>query len=504
MPRLRGFLPYSTNELGTILAPCLANDTSSGPSGGHTPSERLNRCATALMGRLFADGYINSRVIPRALPPSGELEVVPGRIEAIEVVSSSGRLQRRLTRLLRPLQGQVLNLSTLTDTLLQVQRLPGVGLLKSNLNRIGEDSSRAALRVTAEAEALPLRGEVSLRNDGNGGSGQFRGLATLVRDNTLVSGDSLLLFGELNSDSDPELGSLNGSLSYSLPLFERLRLTTAFGASRRTLVEALPPLHDLSFRQLQLYGQLETSFGETLRSRWSAFAGLSLNRNDAYLQGASVPAIAGGGDQGWLRTGYARLGIGYDYGDGPLVLNASLYGLQGIGAISSAAQRQELDFLGIQPNRARALGSQVLASWLPAPRWQVKMLAAGQLAFAPLPNPMGFSLGSDNGLRGLPGQVVSGDSGLLGSVELAYLLWRGRRDALQLVPFLGAGKVWSEIRQATLRDSAGAGGLLLRWSHGRRGELEVGWARQFQSASRAFWEDWILGSGLYTKVVFRF
>jgi hypothetical protein len=28
--------------------------------------------------------------------------------------------------------------------------------------------------------------------------------------------------------------------------------------------------------------------------------------------------------------------------------------------------------------------------------------------------------------------------------------------------------------------------------------------RQFQSGSPAFWDQWILGSGLYTKVVYRF
>lgn len=488
-------MPYTPAEQARLFGPC---------STTPDPTERLQRCATALVERLFADGYINTRVTPLAEPAPGVIEVVPGRIEAIEVQTSRGRLDRRLRRLLRPLQGQVLNLATLTDTLNRIKQLPGIGLLKSNLNRIGEDSTRALLRVTAEAATPPLRGEFALRNDGNGGSGQFRGLGTLVRSNSLVSGDTTLLFGELNTDSDPEIGSLNGSLSYSVPLFDTLEFTTAFGASRRTLVEAQPPLHDLSFRQLQLFNQLEATLQETLTTRWSAFLGLSLNRNDAFLSSESVPAIAGGGDQGWLRTGYARLGVGFDYTPGPLALQANLYGLQGIGAISSAAQREELAFLGIQPNQARALGSQIAASWLPAPRWQVKLLGAGQIAFAPLTNPMGFSLGSDSGLRGLPGQVVSGDSGLLGSLEVAYLLWRGNRDALQLVPFLGAGKVWTEIPGATLTDTTGAGGLLLRWNHGRHGELELGWAHQFQSSSQAFWDNWILGSGVYTRLVFRF
>ncbi|WP_411874634.1 ShlB/FhaC/HecB family hemolysin secretion/activation protein [Vulcanococcus limneticus] len=495
IPRLRGFNPYSSAELSRILGSCLS---------GKEPAAGLSNCAAVLSSRLFADGYINSRVIPQPDPLPGGLEVVAGKIEAIQVVSSSGRLQRRLQRLLAPLQGSVLRLPTLSATLNQIQQLPGMGLLKINLNRIGEDSSRALLLVTAEPGAQPLRGELALRNDGNAGSGQFRGLATLVQNSALLKGDSLLLFGELNADSDPELGSLNGSLSYTLPLLDQFSLTTAFGASRRNLVEAPQPFHDLSFRQLQLFSQLDITLYESLQNRWSAFVGLSANRNDAFLGGESVPVIVGGGDQGWLRSGFARLGLGYNRAAGPLAFNASLYGLQGIGAISTAAQLQELNFLGIVPNQSRAISSQLATFWQLAPRWQLELRAAGQLAFAPLTNPMGFSLGSDNGLRGLPGQVVSGDSGLLGSAELAWLLWRGTRDALQLVPFMGAGRVWTEVPGATFSESAGAGGVLLRWSRGRHGELELGWVRQFQSGSWAYWDQWILGSGFYTKVAYRF
>ena len=495
IPRLRGFNPYSSAELSRILGSCLS---------GKEPAAGLSNCAAVLSSRLFADGYINNRVIPQPDPLPGDLEVVAGKIEAIQVVSSSGRLQRRLQRLLAPLQGSVLRLPTLSATLNQIQQLPGMGLLKINLNRIGEDSSRALLLVTAEPGAQPLRGELALRNDGNGGSGQFRGLATLVQNSALLKGDSMLLFGELNADSDPELGSLNGSLSYTLPLLDQFSLTTAFGASRRNLVEAPQPYHDLSFRQLQLFSQLDVTLYESLQHRWSAFVGLSANRNDAFLSGESIPVIVGGGDQGWLRSGFARLGLGYNRAAGPLAFNASLYGLQGIGAISTAAQLQELNFLGIVPNQSRAIGSQLATFWQLAPRWQLELRAAGQLAFAPLTNPMGFSLGSDNGLRGLPGQVVSGDSGLLGSAELAWLLWRGTRDALQLVPFMGAGRVWTEVPGATFSESAGAGGVLLRWSRGRHGELELGWVRQFQSGSWAYWDQWILGSGFYTKVAYRF
>jgi hemolysin activation/secretion protein len=494
-PAVEGFVPYRAAVLAEILAPCLAL------AGLES---RLQSCAAALQARLFSDGYINARVLPRSESAPGALEVQPGRIERIDVISGSASLQRRISRLIRPLQGEVLHLPTLTASLSQLQRLPGVGRLRSSLNRVARDSTRAVLLISVEPGKQPLRGEVSLRNDGNAGSGQFRGVGTLVQQGVAAAGDTLLLFGELDSDSQPALGYSSASLSYSLPLSDQLAFTLATGISRRNLVEAEKPIGDLSFRQQQLYGQFDIVLQESLSQRLYAFAAVSVNRNDAFLAGDRVAVLPGGGEDAWVRSGFARVGVGVEIVRPALTLDGSLYGLQAIGALTPESQRQELDFLGINVSRARAIGSQLSLSWSLAPRWLLQLRLAGQAAFQPLPNPMGFSLGADNGLRGLPGQVISGDSGVLGSLELAGLLWRGKRQALQIVPFLGAGNVWSEIPGATLSDSIGAGGLLLRWSRGRHGVLELGWVKQFQAETRAFWDQWILGSGVYTKLTYRF
>jgi hemolysin activation/secretion protein len=438
------------------------------------------------------------------LQAPGQLEVVEGRIVEIQVSSSSPRLERRLLRLLRPLEGRVLHLPSLTTALTKLQRLPGVGLLRTNLNRIGENSTRALLLVTAEPGAQPLQGEASFRNDGNAGSGQFRGLGALVKSSSLVAGDTLLVFGELNSDSDPELGYFSGSLIYTFPLNEVVSFTTAFGASRRTLVEAAYPFDDLTFRQLQGLGQFDLTLHESIKGRWFGFAGVSVNRSDAFLASDRFPVIPGGGQDAWLRTGFARIGLGYSGLLGPVALGGTVYGLQGIAGLSTEQQREELAFLGIEPGRSRAIGAQLAASWRLHSRWQLDLSAAAQAALNPLTNPMGFSLGSDNGLKGLPGQLVSGDSGVLGAAELAWSFWRDQRNDVQLVPFIGAGNVWTDIPGATLNDSVGAGGVLLRWLRGRHGVLEVGWVHQFQTGSRPFWGDWLLGNGVYTKIGYRF
>ena len=82
-----------------------------------------------------------------------------------------------------------------------------------------------------------------MRNDGNAGSGEWRGLAVLQKPQLLRDGDVLQIYGEV--DGDPELGATLGSLSYTYPLGESVSLSGSFGASRN-LVEARGPAHEVS------------------------------------------------------------------------------------------------------------------------------------------------------------------------------------------------------------------------------------------------------------------
>ena len=125
-------------------------------------------------------------------------------------------------------------------------------------------------------------------------------------------------------------------------------------------------------------------------------------------------------------------------------------------------------------------------------------------AFNALPSDMGFSLGSDSGLKGLPGQLISGDSGYLGSIEAAYTLWKGQSNRLQLVPFIGAGEIRSVRRSLEFEDAAGAGGVVARWLQGQVWNLELGWVSPFETGDRGVWDDWFLSQGLYTKLEWRF
>jgi hemolysin activation/secretion protein len=495
LPPIQGTTPYSAAQLRRILAPCLTIAE---------PAERLRSCAAVLTARLVADGYLNSRVYVVATPSPGGLDVVEGRVVELRVSGSDERLNRRIKRLTGSLQGQVLHVPSVERQLELLRRLPGVALVRGNLSRLGSDPSQAVLSITVDPGRQPWQGDLSLRNDGSSGSGEGRAVATLVKPSLGVPGDTLLLYGELNVSKAPELGAVITSASYTLPLGEAWSLTGAFGYSRRNLVELPEPANGFSTSQYQGLGQLEWVFSETLSQRWSLFAGYSGSRSNTYLNDAplpdALPSVLRSPSSGYLRIGVGGNGLGTTYG-----WSGNAYLLQGIGAATPDTQRRELAEVGISPGEATAIGTLVSGAWAFRPGWQLNLRLGGQVALRPLTSPMQFTLGSDVGLRGLPGQLISGDSGWLSTGEVAWTFWRNGHNGLQLVPFLGAGGVTTSVNGSTFTDTVGSGGLLARWLNDAGWLVELGWVHQFSTENNpGVWTDWALGKGLYAKVQYRF
>jgi hemolysin activation/secretion protein len=467
--------------------------------------EGLKVCAATLTARLIADGYINTRVYITTGSAGTILEVVQGRIVEIRVRSSDSKLAAMVRSKMRSLVGSVLYLPSLQRQLLLVKGLTGVGQVKGNLGKVGSDPTQAVLTLDLVAETPPWQGLVEVRNDGDGGTGEWRSIATILKNDLALRGDTFLVYGEVDGTSTPELGSSVGSISYTVPLSPKLRFTDSFGISRRQLIEANGILRSISYRQVQNLAQLEWVFKDTLTTRLYGFVGVSANRNDGFVNNQSAPVVLGGGSDGWLSTGYLRAGLGFSQIQNQFTLAGSLYGIQGLEGFSTAQQLSELAFWGVNPGQAKALAGQFGFSWGPSRNVQINLRAAGQYAFAPLPSDMTFSVGSNNGIRGLPGSLISGDNGLLGSAELNWTVWRDKRNVLQLVPFVGAGAVRSTRRATSLNDGVGSAGLLGRWIAGLHWSLELGWVQQFSIENNVgFWNNWLLGSGLYTKLQYRF
>jgi hemolysin activation/secretion protein len=491
-PQVEGKTPYSPAQLQQIFARC----------GRSSASSTLNACAAALTARLTADGYVNTRVY---VEPPGLLRVVEGRIAELRITSSDNGLANDIRKRLRGLQGQVLNLQTLERELVQLRNLPGVGQIKGSIGRLGSDPTQAVLTLAVEAAPAPWNGDISIRNDGSAGSGEWRAVGVLLKNNIATRGDTFLFYGELNADQNPELGAVISSISYSFPLASKLNFTSSFGYSRRNLVEASGIAHNLSFLQYQALGQLEWTFYQDLRQRWSLFGGFSGNSNSSLLGGASFPAVGGYNNPvPQTSTGYLRAGVAFGGNQGPVAWGGNVYGLQGVAGVSNAQQLASFGSVGTSPGESRALGGLVSLAWGITDRLQFNGRLAGQVAFNQLIPDMGFALGSDVGLKGLPGSFISGDNGYLWTAEFAYTIWRNSKQAVQLVPFLGYGGVSSVRSGSWISDTVGSGGAYARWLAGRHWVFELGWITPIEEGPRVFWNNWLLSDGVYTKIQYRF
>jgi hemolysin activation/secretion protein len=500
LPKVEGSRLYGPKQLRQIFAGC----------GRPTQADSLLACAAALNARLEADGYINTRVYVLSSPPPGALEVVEGRLAEIRVIATNPRQAARVRRLLRPLQGTVLNVPALERQIQVLRRRTGLDLVQGSIGRLGSDTSQGTLTLSVAGTKDPLRGDLSLRNDGNAGYGEWRAVATLLQNNLLHEDDLLLVYGEGDMDDTPKLGAVITSLSYLYPLSESLSLTGSSGYSRRNLVEGPQRQKQIAFRQFQSYGQLEWVFHESLWQRLALFGGISFNRNDAYSNGQLVPLLFGSNRT--TNTGYLRFGVGASGVGHRSSWNASIYGLQGGNGFSPQEQLNNMGKLGIVPSQASAIGASVaLAAGLSA-NTSILLRGGGQIALNPLIPDMGFTVGSDTGIRGLPGQTLSGDSGYLGSVEIAWSIWRRQSTTLQLVPFFGYGGVNSvrsfQSKPIIFNNGIGAGGVMARLLAGAHWQVELGWVRQFNhfdQADDAIWGDsFLLGSGLYSQLKLRF
>ena len=490
-----GSSPYNDEKTQKILKNCELS----------VDSSRKNSCVNQLNSQLQKDGYINTRVVAEEINGQVKLIIIPGRLVEINVNSKNEGLAREIKDKLAPLLDQIFNIIQIKNALLDLERLGIVSSLSGSIGKLGSNPTKATLNITAEVTPKPWRGLSSIRNDGNAGSGEWRGLAVLQKSDLFTRGDQFQFYGELNIDQDPELGAGIGSISYTYPLSRTWGVTGSFGASRRYLVEYPKPFRDLSFRQYQGLIQTDWTFLETASTITYAFLGISANHNNSYYKNEPFPVIAGGGIDGDLTSGYARIGIGHQGARNSLSWTGQIYALQGINSFSSPNELSDLKTLGIQPGSAQAVGTYATGLWAIDQNLIAKAVAGGQYAFNPLTSSMGFGVGSDNGLRGLPGTLISGDNGWISNLELEWSFLQLKNSQFKLVPFGGAGGITTTRLGETFSDTVGSYGMLLRWQHKNQLVVDLGWASQFNTDdNEGLWNDWIIGDGIYSKMTFQF
>ena len=495
-PEVQGKTPYSPEQLHAILKTCGRGDSKA----------TLNACAAALTARLIQDGYVNSRVYTLPTPAPGALDVVMGRIAEIRITSEDEALKQKVEEQLTDLIGTVLHIPTLEKALVKVRKR-GAGQIKGGMGRLGSDSTKAVVNLqVSPALPEPLMVDIGFGNNGNVGSGEWRGGATMLQQGLIKRGDTALLFLEMNVDGELELGGKTASATYTWPINEQWSVTGSFGYSKSRFVEFRRPAHNFSFRTLQGLLQLETVLYESDSVNWTAAAAFSGNRNDSFESGHFSPAIvpATGFQDSWTRTGFLKLSTNVSGTNGPTFWNTNAYFSQGIAGVTPDDHLNALDQQGIRPGEARAIGGIADFAWLLSPTTLLNLRAAGQLAFDQLPGGMTFNLGSDVGLRGVPGSLIAGDSGYLGTGEVVWTAWTGSNQSLQLIPYVGIGGIHTEDARGNLEDSIGVGGLIGRYQTGRW-TMELGWVNTFNSDDNpGLWNDWLLGHGLHTNIRYSF
>ena len=490
-----GNSPYTKEQTKKILQGCTNLEN----------KDEATRCVNKLNAQLQKDGYINTRVVSESESGKTQIIIIPGKLVEINVSSKSKDLTSEIEKFLSPLLSRIFNIFEVKNALLSLERLGVASKISGSIGKLGSNPTKATLNITAERSPKPWEGETSIRNDGNAGSGEWRGVAVLQKKDLIKRGDQFLFYGELNADGDPELGAGIGSLSYGYPLTENLNITSSIGASRKYLVEFQKPVRDLSFRQYQGLIQADWVFQKSAKTSTYAFLGISANHNNSYYKNQSIPLILGGGLDGDLTSGFTRFGLGHQGVSNSLAWTGQLYGIQGINSFSSQDELSSLQKFGVKPGSARAIGAYTTGRWLINKKLMAKGIAGGQVALNPLTSSMGFSVGSDNGLRGLPGTLISGDNGWISNLELEWSVFEFKDNQIKVVPFGGAGGITTTRLGVTFDDTVGSYGVLLRWQHKNQISIDLGWANQFNhNNNKGLWNNWMIGNGIYMKASYRF
>ena len=455
--RIKGELPYGSKELKEILDMC---------TGEIDRQSRLTQCASALTARLVADGYINTRVFVTSTAEGEQLELIEGRITEIRVSGASESLNDAVYNQLEQLKSGALNIFQLDQKLATLRQERLIQRLQARLKRLGSQISETALIVDVEPRQFPWQGFVQASNDGSGGTGELRAVGVLSKENIVKDSDTMLLFSEISGNSDPDFGSFLGSISYRYPIASGLDLTLAGGYSHRRLIDTPSNNTLISYRMKQGSIQMDWNVMQSPQQIWSVFGSFSGDQSRLFIDGhpigkkASLDSI-----QRKPRSAFARFGVS-GLGAGPKHRwMTTLYGIQGVAASVPERQRELRRRDGVDVGKALALGGQAGLEWDLSDTLMFKANVAGQFAVQPLMPSMGFVVGADQGLVGLPSQWISGDSGWLGVMELPWTFAEGRQGTFHLVPYLGGGGVQTEDSQIKESNSVISYGLFVRYQN---------------------------------------
>lgn len=177
-----------------------------------------------LQDSLIERGFVTSRVL---VPPQNlsagvvQLQVLPGRIQAMRPSSGSVLDAQQLTVASPAKVGDILNLRDLEQALENLQRVPTA---QADIRIEPGSEPGSSDWVVQYSQGFPLRGTLSLDDSGSASTGKYQGSATLSWDNPLGLND--LFYFTRNNDLSQQLGGSDPggrgtqghTLHYNLPV----------------------------------------------------------------------------------------------------------------------------------------------------------------------------------------------------------------------------------------------------------------------------------------------
>ncbi|MFG6413681.1 ShlB/FhaC/HecB family hemolysin secretion/activation protein [Roseateles sp. DC23W] len=470
---------------GNTLLPQPRIDETLAPFKGERSLAELKAAAAALQA-LYRDAGYGSVIayLPQQSGPAGvaTIAVLEGRLRRVVVIGHKAVGEAVVRR----------SLPSLAEGLTpQLQRIDAeVQLANENPARqvaVSLEAGAAPGDVDANVsvtESSPSTWTLGLDNTGNAGTGRLRAHAGYQRAG-LWDLDHVL---SLQFQTAPEkLDSVRVfSASYRAPLYGAGLMLDAFaaysdvdGGTTSTVAGPLQFSGKGEVVGVRLGGQLRRS-GELVQR-----LALGLDHrayiNDCAISGLPAGACGSAGESVAVRP----LSLDYQMqwaGDVPLALQLTLArGLRLGGRHADAAS-----FNAVRPGALpdytslRANGS----AQIPLPgQWQVALRGQGQLSSGALVPGEQFGVGGSTAVRGYEEREVSGDAGVLGSLELMGPNLTGgvftAVEQFRLLGFAEAGQVWNRLgtpcRGLQTRCSVAAVGLGARLG-GNGLQVRVDWA----------------------------
>jgi hemolysin activation/secretion protein len=388
------------------------------------------------ISQLYRDAgfHLSRAIVPPQDIKDGRvlIKVIEGRVADIRLEGYRAA-QFGVERILHPLLLESPSrLTTFERHLLLANGVPGVRVVDSALEEIGEMTGNFRLTVTVETS----RGSVTAAADNLGSATVGRGEAFLTStlNSTLVPGDGLAMTASTIPEHPDELAF--GRAIYDAPVGSngvrfgatawyssiwpgdyRRQLNTQTDSSAVEIRGSIAPL------------QTQKS---SLRLTVAAGAGYFTEKNELgriYADEVRTATLAADGNFTDSWGGHDYLGVAFRQGLG--ILGATP---ENDPLVSHIAASGVFSIWGFSLSRYQALSD----------TWSIRAAGAGQFAGEPLMFSQQFYLGGAAFGRGFDAGEISGDNGIAGTAELRYDhgLDTNLAKAYQLYAFADSGMVW--------------------------------------------------------------